>query len=341
MTPLFLLTTFRSESNGTDTSMYVERYYVLAEFEWDKFINFLDYDSRTEFGYALIAKITSVFSDSHILFFGIIAFMTYSAFSYYIYKLSCNIWMSMIIYYALLISFSPMNTMRQDLAIAIFCFVFSLYIYNSSTFFYLVGTLVSGLFHNVAFVMLPFVFLNRKNLGWYRNIKMLLIIIFFISIGVYMITIMFFDLLTQLSIYADYLDSKFTDGSVSQGLSPTVAIIRNSVVYFMPAILLMLGLKNNVYKGAEVKLAFYSVLFMVLTGVFNIAGYSITILLRIAMAFNYFTCISFPLAIKYFGDKKYTLKYTIVCIWIFYFILNVLSQFSNGQMVEYNLSNAL
>lgn len=338
MSPICLMTAFRGEHVGRDTAMYIERYYTLSSFDWGSFFDIFSYDSRTEWGYALTAKITSVFSpDSHLLFFFIISTITYFCIAIFFYRTSSNIWMTTVIYFASLMFFDPMNTMRQEVAAAISMSFFPYLLHsNWKKYLYAVGVFIGSLFHTSALIFLfPYLIYKPRNLNRHL-IRSLSIQMLFIGIGVFLVYYFFFDFLALFSVYAkDYSNSMFTNGSIENAASMNVMLIRNFFLYGIPILGLMYGLHRGKYTEKEKKIAYYGCFFLFLTMLFNCVGYSITILFRFAMMFNYFTSVAIPLFLAAFGRKLFVTKYLYICLWIIYCIIRLKMQYNGQFIVDY------
>lgn len=338
MSPICLMTAFRGEHVGRDTAMYIERYYTLSSFDWGSFFDIFSYNSRTEWGYALIAKITSVFSpDSHLLFFFIISVITYFCIAVFFYRTSSNLWMTTVLYFASLIFFDPMNTMRQEVAVAISMSFFSFLFYCGwKKYLYAVGVFIGSLFHTSVLILLFPYFIRKPQTLDGHFIRILCIQMAIIGFGVLLIYHFFFDFLSLFSVYEKaYSTSIFTDGSIENAASNSVMVIRNFFLYGIPILGLMYGLYRRKYTEREEKIAYYSCFFLLFTMLFNSIGYSITLLLRFAMIFNYFTSVAIPLFLLAFGRKLFVTKYVYICLWIVYCMIRLKIQYEGQFIVDY------
>lgn len=339
LTPICLMTAFRGENVGRDTSMYIDRYYVLSSFDWDFLFDVFSYDSRTEWGYAFIAKVASVFSPgSHLLFFFVISVITYLCIAVFFYRISSNLWMTTVIYFASLMVFAPLTTMRQEIAVAISLAFFPYLLrQDRKRYLYALGVFIGSLFHSSVLVLLfPYLIRKPRNFNAHviRNLCIQMIII---AVGVFSIYYFFFDILTLFSVYEkDYANSIFVDGSIENHASTGMMLIRNFFLYGMPILGLMYGLYKKKYTENEAKIAYYSCFFLLLTMLFNNIGYSITILFRIAMIFDYFTCIALPLFLIAFGRRIFMLKYAYICLWLIYCMVRLKVQYTGQFIVDYS-----
>src|SRR5699024_1093474 len=97
---LILLSTFRSNTVGSDTINYINRFFIISATDW-KYISYLRDIVDFEYGFIIFNKIIGTLSSNRTVFLGINSAIIVLSIADYIYKKSPNIFFSFLIFIGL------------------------------------------------------------------------------------------------------------------------------------------------------------------------------------------------------------------------------------------------
>lgn len=281
---LFLLVALRNNSVGTDTYRYCEYF---------EGIRFLGYTK--EFGYSFLMKGISFFSSDYRVFLFITAALSIIPICIFIYKMSSNVFISLLIYIAFFYNFS-FSGIRQSIALSFLAGAVTVYYNKPKLSFILIFIATS--FHYSSMVFLCIYFKRYLNI-FLNNISVLfssVIAIFFLSPIIGNFFVRFF--------YSDYTISQF--GSDNYILFSTGIL---SLYFFFV-------LKLNLHKkfSPTEKLSFFSmqIAFILFPTISHISN-----ALRLVNIFYFFSAIGFVKVISFFD----TTSKLIIQIFVITFLL--------------------
>ncbi|MDK2901611.1 MAG: hypothetical protein PWR14_515 [Thermosediminibacterales bacterium] len=145
---LFFLSAFRASSIGNDTYKYLNLFQTI---NLSSDTNLLS--NRYEIGYIMLNKIIYFFSQHNQALLITTSLVILLLFIRFIYKTSCNIWLSIYLFITLMFYYFTMNALRQALAMAIIVNGYE-YLKNRKLFKYLLVVFIATLFHRVAIIFI-------------------------------------------------------------------------------------------------------------------------------------------------------------------------------------------
>jgi len=302
---LFLISAFRAENVGTDTSNYLRGFSNIK----DATLTNIFEKERWESGYVILNKLVSFVSikDQSILFFS--SFIILLAIMYFIYKNSENVVLSLYLYISLYLYFFSFNGIRQAMAMSILAMGFHL-IKERKLIKYLIIVSVASLFHVTAIIFSFFYFLYNLKL----NIKnIVLLSLMFIFIFVFIEDIVFYILSYTKSL--NYIDAN----DILEGSGLLFPLVNLSFLIYVLFIKI-----NNKIKDPE--LDFY-LLIIIIGFLATIIAMKLSVILRLNYYFQLFYIIAIPLSLKYVKQKnlKVLLIYLILTVTIIYFLVRLLN----------------
>lgn len=328
--PIILITGFRSINNGRDTYMYVTIYNTIKDTDWNLIFDVIP---RIDKGYLLLNKLISLLDLDYTGFFLIISFITYTGIALFFYKYSTNIWLTLYLFITNLYIFDPFNIVRQMLALSIILISFDLLLKRNYKIFAIIVIFASFIHLSaILFLLLLFLKFNSDNIS--KSLNRMIMLWCMISIVIVVLVFLFKPLLSLLDTYSYILQSYASADAIKFGF------IRNCIYAILPSLLMLYGLKNNIYNKMELHWVFILLNASFLFLVINILTYTVTSMFsRLAIYFQIFICLSIPLGLKCFG--KYTqvfINIIIIFLWGIYFYYYLNMQYKDDLIQEYILS---
>lgn len=157
-----LISALRSQSVGTDTSVYTRM--IIPE-TCVKSIKAIWFEEKDPFFYIFI-KFIRYLGNSYTIYFSALAFIFWSLTAVTIKKYGVNIFLAFLVFIAFRFSDFPMNAMRQGIAVSFAFFSFK-YIVEKNLKYFIITILFASLFHKTALVFLPAYFLQYFNINKY------------------------------------------------------------------------------------------------------------------------------------------------------------------------------
>jgi len=131
--------------------------------DWEPYLNFFELKEwdfvHFDIGYILLNKFVRLFTDNYSVFLILHAIIVYSLISITIYKYSVYPFLSLFLFYALMITYLGMN--REYIAFAISLFSYK-YLFENKRFIFVLIILVASLFHSSVLLFLFAVFFNNE-----------------------------------------------------------------------------------------------------------------------------------------------------------------------------------
>ena len=161
---------FRAASIDGDYAVYAARFYNIQTFSlWEILF---DYSSvRIEPGFALLTWVLSIIGLSHVWFFLVVAIISISIKSYFIYRYSVSIYLSFFVYFSHLYLHVDMIQVRGGMAVAILLFAIQP-LAKREFFNFLCIVLFAGSIHFFSLVVLFFYpFFSRRYVDSFFYIK--------------------------------------------------------------------------------------------------------------------------------------------------------------------------
>lgn len=316
ITPLFILTSFRSIAVGNDTNNY---YNAFIHF---KRVPFIDYSSsRFEMGYSFLNKIIILLGLDYIHFQIIITLIFFSALYFFLNKYSVNPVISIVVFFAFSLFFQTMNISRQFIAISFLFYSFYSLEKNKKIPFFL-SIFFASLFHSTAWIFIlvyPFskFRLNKKSV--------LLLLVFLFSIYFYFekITSIFFSYFPKYSSYTE---------TIYYNSEGNIAVYFNLLLYTFIYLTLKIVryTQNDQEKNKQLDLMESISLLTVIFGVFSLNA---PLFIRLNVYFVTFYIISLPyliLMIKKNIYKEITYFSFLVIITSYFLIVTLLRPYWTG-----------
>lgn len=157
------------------------------------------------------------------LFFAICSFITLFPIFNIIIKYSKNKTLSTVMVFLSQYYYFSMNAVRQSIAIAL---IFGGYgfLKENKKIKYVILCIIAGMFHFTGFIMLPLVFLKRKNIK--TNRKIFYIVLFFVLGAIFKGVILRF--IKEYTKYGVYINSQYDNGHNISGL-----LVLNNIMIFL------------------------------------------------------------------------------------------------------------
>lgn len=323
--PISLIVGLRSEYNGRDTHMYTIIFKTIRDTDW----NNLDVIPRIETFYLILNKLVSEFTRDTTHFFLVVSILTFTGISYYIYKNSNKVYLSLYLCICCLYIFEPMCTVRQMLANSLILFSYRyLLLYKYKTFIFTV--IIASLFHSSALFMLCLLFFRLKN----KDLKTLFIKIAFVFIFWAILIQIFMPLLKLIEAYAYYLQTDMIDTN-----NIRLGFVRDSIFSLIPLCMLTYGIKNKVYNEIEERNAYQLIVALFFFFLINLSTYLVSsIIMRLGIYFEFFIILAIPLSLKIFSAKVQTyLEIIIFLLFGIYFYLYLGMQYSSDLIQPYKM----
>lgn len=166
---MFAIASLRDYKVGADTLNYVEAYKTICNLPWSELFT-VDFEP----GYIVYNKLLGLITPNpRILFVVSGAFISF-AICKFVYRYSCDVALSMIIFICMTFFFHSLNILRQFLAISIALSGIK-YIEHNQFFKYLIIVVFATSFHYTAFIMLVLYPLSKFNLSFLNALIILFI----------------------------------------------------------------------------------------------------------------------------------------------------------------------
>lgn len=196
-----------------------------------------------EFGFIWLVKLCCKISQSNVFIYFIIAFFIVFFYVKGCWRLSCNVSLSIILFFIIGTYFDSFNGLRQYIAAAITFFAIP-YIFEHNLKKYMVLFLLAMCFHNSAIIMLPVYFVGYYYLDIKKTLIMSIVILFGGSI--------LFSAITHILPYTNY--SFYLDSTILGETNITQMAILHTVVMTATATIIYAN-QREITKRQEI---FYS-----------------------------------------------------------------------------------
>lgn len=303
--PMMSIACLRSNTVGTDLSMYIDIYSHTVE-NFDYFVNVLN----LELGYMILAYIVNYFTfGSQTTFLIIIAIITYGLILYSFKNVSKNIVVSLLIFQGMGMYCTTFNLMKQYVAVSIVSVCYVLLLKNKF-YFSIALCIVGSFFHRSCSVFLLFIFLYLllKNYTRYYLFMAIVAVGSIIFISEYQTFISFIPKYNAAYVDSFYGSSRTISASVFLGVFAIVYLIFDNV--------------KTKYEGLDFdKVKAFNNILIFVYGLVWILSYRIFIIHRLAPYFEIMLCFAIPYAIE--KQKRYKLvSYSglIIALVCYYYI---------------------
>ena len=321
--PLIFIAGFRAPSVGTDTASYIQHFRLISGTPWKALAQY-----NMDFGYAVLNKAVSCFTDNPQILLILLSIITLSGFAIFIYKNSSNVCISTFLFIALYQYCTFFNTMRQYTAVMFICNAYY-YLKNRKYSVFILLVCLAALFHMSALIFLPVAFFSiikpRKIwLGALAVVGCGLIISFKPLLD------LFFRIFPQYAWYQS-----------AQGYLEPKGIDENIIIWVVQAILVFLSISLISRKSElslrehEVKELYLLSAILIISIILNLLTVQVLIAHRLNFYFYIFMIIALPKMIQYWGRYTLALNMTMICCLLLYFYL-MLSH-NNHEVVPYQM----
>jgi len=312
--PLFIVSAFRGNSVGTDTSNYIKGFRIIA----DKEISAALSEIRWEDGYVYLNKLVSLFTKNGQGIIIVTSFITLFGLFYVIKKYSKNVLFSIYLFIFFYYYFITFNLVRQYLAIGVLMFAYDQMI-KRNFIKYVLLVLAAASFHQLAILLLPLYFLYGIRL----NIKKLLIITLSFSLIIILIDKVMALGFELFPMYTMYFNTKYMQEG---GMLTTV--ISGAVSLFA------LFIKLTSDTDEEYDFLMVLVLMSLLSSALSM---KITLFNRLTYYFNIYYILFIPKALSLVKDVRLRSVYymTIISTTFIYFNVRFLENWH--RVVPYTL----
>lgn len=296
---LFLISGFRAETVGTDTSNYRIHFERIAVRGY----------MSVELGWVLLNKLIIWLGGSYSTFISFISFITIIPLAFLLKRYSANPIQSLFFYFTLYIYFFSFNISRQILASTIILFAIMQLISNRKILFILL-ILLASLFHTTALIVLPIVFVDKLP----NNLLTILVIVFASFIGGIFLT----DIISRYlasSVYSGYID-RYEFGNASG--NALYLLILNSFFLF---IALTIKQRDIYFKIYLCYIIFANILVRVPFGD------------RVVLNLSIYLTVFFP---YFIANNKFKQKSIVYIIMILYAYVMFFRTFGAGEILPYD-----
>ncbi|MBQ4406187.1 MAG: EpsG family protein [Bacteroidales bacterium] len=326
---LSLLAGFRDKGIGTDTLVYIDRYFSYAS-QCKNISDIINADAFYDKGFLLLALIASLIDNEIGIFYFIIelVILTFCFLAYYrlskYYKISLGVFM--IVFLFLEYNYS-LNAMRQLCAMSIVLFAFS-YLIEKKWLIFSLWELVSYFFHSSAIISLSlvvFVYISNIEKSNKRIILTFIIIgVAFLAVAFYSILLNYFAVLDVFkSDYAERYQVNYYEGRGRVAFAP----LGVSLIIYLIMYLFFKHCKENsklVYCHFLVQTIYTFTLFLSL---YNVYAY------RIGLYFFMISILLFSVELsskRINNIEKICSFIVIVFYWFFNYVIN-----NNSETIPY------
>ena len=176
---------------------YFNYYTLLNQCKVTSVADLLAFKGPIEPGFGLLLKLISSFTQDVVVMYIILGIIVLSVLMVYIYKYSCEPWISVYLFVSFGFMFGIMNLLRQYFAAIVFLFAIK-YIKEKKILPFLIIVLIAASIHKSALIILPVYFICRLNISWKS-----LVFYFSITVLAYIFCDYFINFITQY-VYKDY-----------------------------------------------------------------------------------------------------------------------------------------
>lgn len=309
---LFLISSFRSISFGTDTIGYVNSYILLGYRNLsDLWLNFITNTGKDPFFY-LVSKIVNLTGASYQIWLAAIA----GIFSYSIAKLidkySEEPYLSFVSLISLGYFYFSLTGLRQTMALSFIVLSYN-YLRERKLIAFVTLVIMGSLFHSTAIIFLIAYPISNIKVGWKQTLGILMLFI-----GVYFFKNQVREIISYFNIIEVY--QSYNEREVALSFS---GFIIQLFIY-----LFCLWFKDDILKDDIKNQSLYNLLFLGL--VFQLLAVIIAEFFRISMYFSIFGIILIPNALNKIKDKN--LK---IIVYLLVFSAFMLYLFRNGTFNGY------
>lgn len=321
--PLIFIAGFRAPSVGTDTASYIQHFHLISDTPWRSLARY-----NMDFGYTVLNKIVSCFTDNPQILLLLLSFLTLSGFAVFIYKNSSNVYISTFLFIALYQYCTFFNVMRQYTAVMFIC---NSYYYLKKRKYapFVLLVCLAALFHTSALIFLPvalFSIIKPKKI-W---LGLLAAVGFGLIVSLQPMLTLFFRIFPQYAWYqnaSDYLQPKGLDENV-------IIWVMQGLLIFLSTSLISRRSELS-QKESEVKELYLLSAIMITSIILSLMTVQVLIVHRLNFYFYIFMIIALPKMIQYWGRYTLVLNLTMICCLMLYFYL-MLSH-NNHQVVPYQM----
>lgn len=322
--PIIFIAGFRDIINGRDTFMYINIYNTIKDTDWNYIFDVIP---RIDKGYLLINKLISLLDVDYTGFFLIISLITYTAIAIFFYRYSFNVWISVYLFITNLYIYDPFNIIRQMLALSIILIGFKLFFKEKYKYFILV-IIIASTIHLSAMLFLLLLLFKVKDNSINKLIVKWIIVVFCVMGLVFL----FKPLLSLIDTYS-YIINNIVVEDLKFGF------LRNCIYALFPLVMILYGLKHNIYENDEKKYAYLLLNTSFFFLLINILSYTVTgMFSRLASYCQIFICLAIPLSLKIFNKNvRIMINILILLCWGVYYYYYLNMQHNSGLIQEYLL----
>ncbi|SFM25880.1 EpsG family protein [Gracilibacillus orientalis] len=300
---LFIISSIRAESVGTDTDNYLRGFKVIKNTSWNRMFE----AERWEFGYIFLNKLSAYISNNDQIILFVTSFVFLFGIGYFIYKNSNNVVFSLYLFVSLFLYFFSFNGIRQAIAMSIIASGFHL-IRERKLKKYLVIVCIASLFHITAILMIGIYFIYSIKLTK-KNIIFILVtfVIFYSLLGsIINFVLTNIDSLNYLSNDVSFEGSGF--------LFPLITI----------SVLLLLFI-IRITEG-NTKYLEYMTILVLLSFLISIISMKVSLILRLNYYLLIYYIIAIPYALNLVRDRtlRFLLTYITIVITLAYLVIRMI-----------------
>ncbi len=294
---LFVVSAFRGERVGADTSIYLHSFSLLAKGSIYGY-----YTQTYEIGYVFLNKILYYFTDDAQILLVVCSFFTLVLLGMFFYKYSTNYYLSTVLFVGM--GFYPLTftAIRQWLSIAITCWGMAA-LWNRRRMIALFLFVFAGLFHTTALIFLFFVLFApiNKTKSFILMVTGLLIYLGIHGSGLEYLS----PLLEGSGKFDHYIMSRFNTSS-DFGLGVMKIILCIIVTGFVSREIYAYSNVNT----KEIQKKIWVCIMCFLSAIIMLLGYDVQIISRASYNFYIFICLAIPFIQP--KNKYYRLIYQLL-----------------------------
>ena len=310
----YLQFALRSSSVGSDTQNYFDLFQNIKELNYSGVCNYV---TRMEIGYLFYNRIISDLCSNPQSLLVVSGLFIITANSYFIYKYSQQIWLSLFLFFTLRYFDTNMNILRQ--ALALVCILYSYTFLRNRRFWPFLSLVGLGsLFHISAIVFI---------ISWFTvkvRFKSSYIFWYILSLfGVYVLSSYLVDILFRFNIiYVYYADSDYLAGGK---IAPMLNLFINLCI-------ISIGISTKSYKvpveSKEKPRNFIydnqnMLMLLLVSSYIQILGLSFALLERVAAYFQIFSIVFLPNSLKCIRRKEWYILslFLVILVSIAYYLI--------------------
>ncbi len=297
---------FYNKNNIINKNSYSKHFFEISKLKFEEVLKY-----QFEYGFSILNKVVSYFTNNFQLLIIICSFITIGFVSFSIYKNSTHKFYSFFLYITLSFYYSSFNLIRQGVSIAISLLGLK-YLIERNFLKYLLVILIAASFHYSVLIMIPIYFIANINLTYKK-------FIFFLSFS--FIVYIFLDDIVKFGIkifptYEPYLYTEFLQGKTFSSIILPLFIFLILIIF--RKYILYQNKKNMIY----LNIAYFCLLI-------SLFQTKIGILDRFPYYLNAISIFSIPILIDCFKDRaqKNLVAGLIIIFGILYNIYSFISGF--------------